>query len=46
MDTSRAGSVRRVERPCHPVATTGARMLMTLVHERRRRGGGLGVAAM
>jgi acetyl-CoA acyltransferase len=46
MDTSRAGSVRRVERPYHPVAPTGARMLMTLVHERRRRGGGLGVAAM
>jgi acetyl-CoA acyltransferase len=30
----------------HPVATTGARMLVTLVHELRRRGGGFGVAAM
>ncbi|MEO3787558.1 thiolase family protein [Actinocorallia sp. B10E7] len=30
----------------HPVAASGARMLTTLVHELRRRGGGLGVAAM
>ncbi|MGC7101505.1 thiolase family protein [Amycolatopsis lurida] len=30
----------------HPVAATGARMLTTLTHELRRRGGGLGVAAM
>ncbi|MBY0389236.1 MAG: thiolase family protein [Mycobacterium pseudokansasii] len=30
----------------HPVAATGARMLTTLVHELRRRGGGVGVAAM
>ncbi|GHB60310.1 acetyl-CoA acetyltransferase [Streptomyces umbrinus] len=30
----------------HPIAATGARMLVTLVHELRRRGGGLGVAAM
>jgi acetyl-CoA acyltransferase len=30
----------------HPVAATGARMLVTLVHELRRRGGGLGVATM
>ncbi len=30
----------------HPVAATGARMLVTLVHELWRRGGGLGVAAM
>ncbi|TDC71837.1 thiolase family protein [Actinomadura sp. GC306] len=30
----------------HPVAATGARMLVTLVHEMRRRGGGIGVAAM
>jgi len=30
----------------HPVAATGARMLVTLVHELRRLGGGLGVAAM
>ena len=30
----------------HPVAMTGARMVISLVHELRRRGGGLGVAAM
>jgi acetyl-CoA acyltransferase len=30
----------------HPVAATGARMLVTLVYELRRRGGGTGVAAM
>ena|SRR5689334_18121892 len=30
----------------HPVAATGARMLVTLVHELRRRSGGIGVAAM
>ncbi len=30
----------------HPVAATGARMLTTLVHELRRRGGGIGVASM
>lgn len=30
----------------HPVAATGARMLVTLVHELRRRGGGVGVASM
>jgi acetyl-CoA C-acetyltransferase len=30
----------------HPIAMTGARMVMTLVHELRRRGGGTGVAAM
>ncbi len=30
----------------HPVAATGARMIVTLVHELRRRGGGLGVASM
>jgi acetyl-CoA acyltransferase len=30
----------------HPVAATGARMVVTLVHEPRRRGGGIGVAAM
>ena len=30
----------------HPVAASGARMLTTLVHELRRRGGGVGVAAM
>lgn len=30
----------------HPVAATGARMVVTLVHELRRRGGGIGVAAM
>jgi len=30
----------------HPIAASGARMLTTLVHELRRRGGGIGVAAM
>jgi len=30
----------------HPVAATGARMLTTIVHELRRRGGGIGVASM
>ena len=30
----------------HPVAATGARMVVTLIHELRRRGGGVGVASM
>jgi acetyl-CoA C-acetyltransferase len=30
----------------HPVAATGARMVTTLVHELRRRGGGTGLATM
>jgi acetyl-CoA acetyltransferase family protein len=30
----------------HPVAATGARMLTTLTHELRRRGGGIGLATM
>src|SRR5699024_6216623 len=30
----------------HPVAMTGARMVLTLILELRRRGGGVGVAAM
>jgi acetyl-CoA acetyltransferase family protein len=30
----------------HPIAMTGARMVITLIHELRRRGGGTGVAAM
>jgi acetyl-CoA C-acetyltransferase len=30
----------------HPIAATGSRMITTLVHELRRRGGGIGVAAM
>ena len=30
----------------HPIAMTGARMVTSLVHELRRRGGGIGVAAM
>jgi acetyl-CoA C-acetyltransferase len=30
----------------HPVAMTGARMIISLVHELRRRGGGTAVAAM
>lgn len=30
----------------HPVAASGARMLTTMIYELRRRGGGIGVAAM
>ena len=30
----------------HPIAASGARMLTTLIYELRRRGGGVGVAAM
>ncbi|HEY6798939.1 MAG TPA: thiolase family protein [Kineosporiaceae bacterium] len=30
----------------HPIAATGARMITTLINDLRRRGGGLGVAAM
>jgi acetyl-CoA C-acetyltransferase len=30
----------------HPIAASGARMVTTLVHELRRRGGGIGVAAL
>lgn len=30
----------------HPVAATGARMIITLAYELRRRGGGIGVASM
>jgi len=30
----------------HPVACSGARIVVTLVHELRRRGGGIGVAAL
>jgi len=30
----------------HPIAMTGTRMLTTLSYELRRRGGGIGVAAM
>ena len=30
----------------HPIAASGARMLTTLTHELRRRGGGIGVATM
>ncbi|MFD4354392.1 thiolase family protein [Nocardia sp. NPDC058518] len=30
----------------HPVAATGARMIVTMVHELRRRGGGFGIAAL
>ncbi|MEW1643706.1 thiolase family protein [Streptomyces sp. NPDC091219] len=30
----------------HPIATTGARMVVTLAHELRRRGGGVAVAAL
>ena len=30
----------------HPVACSGARIVVTLIHELRRRGGGVGVAAL
>ena len=30
----------------HPVGATGARILMTLIYELRRRGGGLGLATI
>lgn len=30
----------------HPVAASGARMIVSLIHELRHRGGGIGVAAM
>ncbi|HVW42450.1 MAG TPA: thiolase family protein [Amycolatopsis sp.] len=30
----------------HPIAASGARMVTTLIHDLRRRGGGLGVATM
>jgi acetyl-CoA acetyltransferase family protein len=30
----------------HPIAVTGTRMIITTLHELRRRGGGIGVAAM
>ena len=30
----------------HPIGASGARIVGTLVHELRRRGGGLGVAAI
>lgn len=30
----------------HPVGTSGARIIVTLIHELKRRGGGIGVAAL
>lgn len=30
----------------HPIAASGGRMLVTLIHDLKRRGGGLGIAAM
>jgi acetyl-CoA C-acetyltransferase len=30
----------------HPVGASGARILMTLIYELRRRGGGMGVASI
>jgi acetyl-CoA C-acetyltransferase len=30
----------------HPLAASGARLIVTLIHELRRRGGGLGLAAL
>ncbi len=32
--------------PATPIAASGARMITTLIYELRRRGGGIGVAAM
>jgi acetyl-CoA C-acetyltransferase len=30
----------------HPIGASGARLIITLIHELRRRGGGIGVAAI
>ena len=30
----------------HPVGATGARIMVTLLHELRRRGGGYGIASL
>ena len=30
----------------HPIGASGARVVITLIHELRRRGGGIGVAAI
>ena len=30
----------------HPIAATGSRMVVTMINELRRRGGGLGVVSM
>jgi acetyl-CoA C-acetyltransferase len=30
----------------HPIGASGARIILTLIHELKRRGGGLGVAAI
>jgi acetyl-CoA C-acetyltransferase len=30
----------------HPIGASGARLALTLVHELRRRGGGIGAAAL
>jgi acetyl-CoA C-acetyltransferase len=30
----------------HPIGASGARIVVTLLHQLRRRGGGLGVAAL
>lgn len=30
----------------HPIGASGARILVTLIHELKRRGGGLGIAAI
>jgi acetyl-CoA C-acetyltransferase len=30
----------------HPIGATGARLMVTLLHELRRRGGGLGAVAL
>lgn len=30
----------------HPIGASGARIIITLIHELKRRGGGLGIAAI
>jgi acetyl-CoA C-acetyltransferase len=30
----------------HPIGASGARIILTLIHELKRRGGGLGIAAI
>jgi acetyl-CoA C-acetyltransferase len=30
----------------HPIGASGARIVVTLIHELRRRGGGLGIASI
>ncbi|MFI1031697.1 hypothetical protein [Streptomyces sp. NPDC020951] len=46
LDPERANPFGRGCSLGHPIGTTGARMVVTLAHEPRRRGGGTAVAAM